>query len=159
VPIPVGQGLPGSGAGAARPGAPATGPRAGPTAAGGRQPAGAAPGPATTQPGRGLTGAGSQQPGGTGVPSSAGISGAKSKSKDTSIRVYNGRTHYNEWAFVYTPQIQAAGQGGAPGTAAPGQRSGQPGAPGPPGQRGQPNDPFGRGRGTNPSPNPFGPTN
>src|SRR5262249_51712966 len=77
----------------------------------------------------------------------------------TSIRVYNGRTHYNEWAFVYTPQIQAAGQGGAPGTAAPGQRSGQPGAPGPPGQRGQPNDPFGRGRGTNPSPNPFGPTN
>ena len=29
-----------------------------------------------------------------------GVMGVASKSKDTSIRIYNGRTHYNEWQFV-----------------------------------------------------------
>jgi hypothetical protein len=80
-----------------------------------------------------------------------------SKSKDQSIRLYNGRGHYNEWAFVYIQQQQAPGAGGAPGTATPG-RNGQPGQqPGPfpggtqPGQRGRgfgPNGPNGPGRGT-----------
>ena len=40
-----------------------------------------------------------------------GISGVASKSKDESIREYNGRTHYNEWQFVFVPQVQQAGQG------------------------------------------------
>ena len=47
-----------------------------------------------------------------------GISGVTSKSKDQSIRLYNGRGHYNEWAFVYIQQQQAPGAG-APGTARP----------------------------------------
>ena len=154
VPLPVGQGLPGSGA-------------RGNTQAGGTSTSTAAAGGGSTSPstfgpsasaapaGRGSSFGGSQ-PGGTGIQTTAGISGVTSKSKDTSIRLYNGRSHYNEWAFVYTPQIQAAGQGGAPGTAAPGQR-GQPGGPGA-GQRGQPgSNPFGRGRGGPGATNPFGP--
>ena len=43
----------------------------------------------------------------------SGISGVVSKSKDESIRVYNGRTHYNEWVFMYVPLTQAPG--GLPG--------------------------------------------
>jgi hypothetical protein len=27
--------------------------------------------------------------------------------------LYNGRSHYNEWVFVYQPQVQAPGAGGA----------------------------------------------
>jgi len=104
------------------------------------------------------------QPGGIGGGTTAGVGGVTSKSKAQSIRLYQGRGHYNEWAFVYVPQLQA-GQVGAPGTAAPGQR-GQPGQQGQPGVgpgRGQPptgTDPFGRGRGNNPGgqrgPSPFG---
>jgi type II secretory pathway pseudopilin PulG len=44
-----------------------------------------------------------------------GVMGVASKSKDTSIRIYNGRTHYNEWQFVYTAQTAAPGQGAGPG--------------------------------------------
>jgi type II secretory pathway pseudopilin PulG len=81
---------------------------------------------------------------GAGGGTTAGVGGVASKSKATSIRLYNGRSHYNEWAFVYQPQVQQAGQGGAPGTA-------QPGQVGPPGQRGGPGFPPGgggnRGRG------------
>ena len=55
-----------------------------------------------------------------------------SKSKDQSIRLYNGRGHYNEWAFVYIQQQQAAGAGAAGTT-----------TPGPGGQRGQPGQPPG----------------
>ena len=51
-----------------------------------------------------------------------GIIGVVSKSKETSIRTYNGRTRYNEWMFVY------AGQRGMPG--GPGGPGGQP-RPGP----------------------------
>ena len=36
--------------------------------------------------------------------------GVASKSKDVSIRIYNGRTHYNEWQFVYVAQTTAPGQ-------------------------------------------------
>ena len=64
---------------------------------------------------------------------SGGIQGVTSKSKDQSIRLYNGRGHYNEWAFVYIQQQQAAG-GGAAGTT----------TPGPGGQRGQPGQPPAR---------------
>ena len=107
--------------------------------AGGR---GAAPAAPAQQPagGRGPSGPGGTPTGPAGGPV-GGIIGVTSKSKDKSIRLYNGRSHYNEWQFVYTPQTQAPGVG-APGTAAPGQRgTGQnpqnpfnPGGPG--GQRG-----------------------
>jgi type II secretory pathway pseudopilin PulG len=160
-PIPVGQGLPGSGQRGTQNSGTSSG--AGGRGSSGTSGATSSAGPSSsTQTGRGTTapatGLGSP-PGGTGIQTTAGISGVTSKSKDASIRLYNGRSHYNEWAFVYTPQIQAAGLGGVPGSAAPGQRGGPPGAPGapgPPGQRGGPNDPFGRGRGNNPS--PFGPS-
>src|SRR5262245_57473641 len=44
-----------------------------------------------------------------------GVMGVASKSKDASIRIYNGRTHYNEWQFVYVAQTTAPGQRGGPG--------------------------------------------
>jgi len=51
--------------------------------------------------GRGPTGsathAGAATPGGG---PAGGIIGVTSKSTDTSIRLYKGRSHYNEWAFV-----------------------------------------------------------
>ena len=86
--------------------------------------------------GRGTSTIGSPGAGGT----TAGISGVASKSKDKSIRLYNGRSHYNEWAFLYVPPIQTPGPSaptGAPGLPQRGQR-GQPGQPGQPGQ-----NPFG----------------
>jgi type II secretory pathway pseudopilin PulG len=105
------------------------------------------------------------QPARGGAPSpgapAGGIIGVVSKSKDTSIRLYKGRSHYNEWAFVYTPPAATPGAG-PPGSVAPGQRQGQPGqgpqpgAPGAgpfgPGRRGGPPTPGGRGV------NPTGPT-
>ena len=103
-----------------------------------------------------------------------GIIGVTSKSKDKSIRLYNGRSHYNEWQFVWTPQVQAPGAG-APGTGVPGQtgpgRGQNPFAPGGGigGQRGgrggntgpggRPSGPGGPNRGFNPfQPNPQQPT-
>jgi type II secretory pathway pseudopilin PulG len=69
-------------------------------------------------------------PGATGAV--GGIQGVVSKSKAKSIRLYNGRNFYNEWTFMFVPQVQA------PGTATPG-------APGAPGA-----GPGGRGRGLGP---------
>ncbi len=63
------------------------------------------------------------------------IAGVVSKSQDQSIRVYNGRNHYNEWFFVYSAP---AGRGGV---GMPGGRGGR-GGQGGPGRGGQ-----GRGRG------------
>jgi type II secretory pathway pseudopilin PulG len=61
-------------------------------------------------------------PGGT-IGLQAGIIGVVSKSKESSIRIYNGRTHYNEWVFQYVQRQQAPGAGGAPGQrGAPGQQ-------------------------------------
>jgi type II secretory pathway pseudopilin PulG len=88
---------------------------------------------------------------GAGGGTTAGIGGVASKSKDTSIRLYNGRSHYNEWAFVYQPQVQQAGQGGAPGTAQPGQIAQPPGQRGGRGGPGMtPTMPGQRGGGANP---------
>ena len=86
-----------------------------------------------------------------------GVIGVTSKSKDESIKIYNGRTHYNEWAFVYIQTAQRPGQSGVP---VPGQQ-GRPGQ-----QQGQPG-PFGMqpgnmpgGRGNFPQPPPgFGSQN
>jgi type II secretory pathway pseudopilin PulG len=126
------------------------------------------------QPGQGAAqqGRGQQAPGrGTAAPgqvsTAGGIIGVTSKSTDTSIRLYKGRSHYNEWAFIYTPPAQAPGAGGVgtPGAGGRGQQQ--------PGQRGnQPQgpQPFGggiQGRGGRgpagpggangpPVPNPFG---
>jgi type II secretory pathway pseudopilin PulG len=100
-----------------------------------------------------------------------GIIGVMSKSKETGLRVFNGRTKYNEW--VFTPETlgirlpgaggnapggnvpggaagavgpggRAAGPGGAPGRGqiGPFGRPTQPGQPGQPGQP-QPQRPFG----------------
>ena len=69
-----------------------------------------------------------------------GVLGVASKSKDTSVRLYNGRSHYNEWVFQYLAQTQTPG--GVPGAATPGQVPGQPQMPVGPGGRG-----AGRGRG------------
>ena len=103
-------------------------------------------GPSTSpMPGAGGPGAtqgaqrGISQIGSPGANPVGGIVGVASKSKDKSIRLYNGRSHYNEWVFVYQPQVQAPGAGGAPG-GLPGQRGGQPGPGGPGpigGQRGR----------------------
>jgi type II secretory pathway pseudopilin PulG len=128
-------------------------------------------GQATTPAGRGAAqpaGRGGQAtvtPIGAAVPGGApagGIIGVTSKSTDTSIRLYKGRSHYNEWAFVYTAPVQA------PGAGAPGQRGGQRGQQGQPqipgpggipgrGGRGPFNGPNGPGRGNFPQPGAQGP--
>ena len=136
-----------------------------------------APGPVGAQGGQqgrggaqqGGSGAGGAQRGGTasastpgsttGTPGQAfgGISGVTSKSKDASIRIYNGRTHYNEWEFRYQPPPQAAGANsgqGIPGVGGGG-RAGQPNGPQGANPFGIPGGPGGR-QGTQP-PNRGGP--
>jgi len=100
---------------------------------------------AATQPGQqaagrqGAPGRG-QQPGqGAAVPGASvpvgGIVGVASKSTDESIRLYKGRSHYNEWAFVYTTPVQAPGTGGVGAPGAGGAGAPAPGGSGPqPGQ-------------------------
>ena len=115
------------------PNTPAAGQPLAPQGRGGPPVRGGAPGQPSAQ------GAGrSSQPGGT-IGVQAGIVGVASKSKATSIRLYNGRSRYNEWQFVYVPRQQAPGAGGV-GVGAPGQRGG-PGQPQIPGVNG----PAGRG--------------
>jgi type II secretory pathway pseudopilin PulG len=89
-----------------------------------------APQPPTT-PG-GFTG---PSPSGRGQgPNSAalGIQGVVSKSSETSIKLYNGRNKYNEWAFVYLETSSRLG----PGTQQPGKQPGK--------QSPGPTKPFGR---------------
>ena len=99
---------------------------------------------------------------GRGAGGAGGIVSVTSKSKDVSIRLVNGRSHYNEWIIVYVPPA------GAPGTGGRGGQAGQPGQPGQqaPGPRGTINPPApgpgglggfpGSGGGFRPSP-PSGP--
>jgi len=149
--VPLGAGQAPAGVGQPPPGAAGQGSQS----AGGRPPAAATT--TAQQPGgvgRGSTSPspmGSSTPGGIGGGpggaggTTAGVSGVTSKSKDQSIRLYNGRSHYNEWAFIYMPQTQQPG--GVPGSAVPGQPT-QPGQRGqPPGQQNPFNNPGGqRGR-------------
>ena len=125
------------------------------------------------QAGTATPGASGQQ----GTPA-GGIMGVTSKSTDTSIRLYKGRSHYNEWAFIYTPPAQAPGTGGAvgaPGAGGRGQGGNQPGPQAPAGGAGgrlgfpgrgngdgrgafPPGGPNGQGRGNGPTgqqPSPF----
>jgi type II secretory pathway pseudopilin PulG len=76
----------------------------------------------------------------TGATVAGGIIGVTSKSKDTSIKILNGRQKYNEWAFVH---VQTSQRPGGPGG---GQAPGFPGAPNQrpgPGQQGPQSSPFG----------------
>ena len=86
------------------------------------------------------------QPGSVGRPpfgAQGGIVGVASKSKDKSIRIYNGRSTYNEWQFVWVPAAQTPG-GGQPGRPGTGQREGAgPSRPGPPGNPSNPRPPSG----------------
>ena len=106
------------------------------------------PTPGVGSPGAAAPGAqgGTSQIGSPGANPIGGIVGVASKSKEKSIRLYNGRSHYNEWVFVYQPQVQAPGAGGAPG-GNPGQRGGQPGGVGGPGPIGGQRGRGGDGRG------------
>src|SRR6266542_558272 len=91
-----------------------------------------------------------------GQAAGGGIMGVRSKSKETSFRVYNGATHYNEWSFLFANVsnrpggMNGAGRPGMPGRQG-GPGGGMPGiGGGMPGGRG----PGGRGGGT---PRGFGP--
>ncbi len=81
-----------------------------------------------------------------------GMIGVVSKSKDKSIKLYNGRDHYNEWLFTYTAQgrspLAPGGRGGR--GQGPGQGGRGPGGfgPGPGGLGPTQFPPPGRGRGS-----------
>jgi type II secretory pathway pseudopilin PulG len=85
--------------------------------------------------------------GGTGVRAQGGVIGVTSKSKEESIKIYNGRSRYNEWAFVHIQTAQRPGQPGTPGPGMPGPQGQpgpfgmQPGRQGAPPGVGQPNRP------------------
>jgi type II secretory pathway pseudopilin PulG len=115
-----------------------------------------APGSTTTGTNPGVTGrsgtasslVSSQQQTGRGGPGGTsangpvgGIYAFVSKSKDSSIRIYKGRQHYNEWIFAAAQLPQAPGQGAGPGGTVPGV-----GGPGRGGPGGIPGVGTGRGR-------------
>jgi hypothetical protein len=87
---------------------------------------------------------GSQGPAGA----RGGIMGVASKSTETSLREYNGRTKYNEWAFVWQA---ASTRAGAPSG------SQTPGTPGGTQKPGMPQPGGGKGPGTQPQPKGNGP--
>ena len=127
-PIYLGQVLPGQTTAPAQPGRGGVsgGPADVPAGRTGQAPgAGGRGGAAAATP---LPGARARQlPGQPGTIGAGPIIGVVSKSTAVSMRLYNGRSHYNEWAFV---AIAATTQAGAPGggqNPGPGQR-GVPGA-------------------------------
>jgi type II secretory pathway pseudopilin PulG len=131
--------------GLARGGAPQGGaPRGGP---------GAAASPVTGR-GAGQTGFGAGQ-----TPAAGPIIGVVSRSTGTSLRLYNGRGKYNEWAFVATATTQQAGGVGGPAGGVGGPAGVQTPGQGPRGPRGRNpglENPRGRNpgfpRGQNPGP-------
>jgi type II secretory pathway pseudopilin PulG len=89
-------------------------------------------------------------PGGIAIPgqvTGAPIIGVTSKSKEESLRTYNGATHYNEWQFIYLATTRQPGAAGGPPGVQPADGRGR-------GGRGGRGEPFelggrgGRGRGT-----------
>jgi type II secretory pathway pseudopilin PulG len=144
VPIPFGQATPG-GPGSATPGGQPTAGRGGP------QPSQPSSQPTTTA-GRSSIGNSAMNSassrGSTFNPATTvggmGIQGVTSKSKDESIRIYNGRTHYNEWQFVFTPPPNQGRGAQQPGQVPQPGQPGQPGVNGQPGQRGRGQNPGGR---------------
>jgi len=149
-PLLAGQGAPGAGApGAATPGAQPQAPGTAPRGSAG------IPNPGATSPAAGAN-RGISPIGTPGAGPVGGIMGVTSKSKEKSIRLYNGRSHYNEWAFVFTPaQVPGAGAPGSTVPGAPG--TGRPGAPGTgPARPGGPGPVFGPGGGRPGGPGPGG---
>jgi type II secretory pathway pseudopilin PulG len=59
-----------------------------------------------------------------GTTPTGGIAGVTSKNKSESIRIFNGKNHYNEWQFVGMQQSAQGGAGGPGGAAGPGGRQG-----------------------------------
>ena len=53
----------------------------------------------------------------SGGQTAGGIMGVRSKSKESSLRIYNGGTHYNEWQFIFA---NVSNRPGGRGQAAPG---------------------------------------
>ena len=100
---------------------------------------------------RGLAQGGLTPTGGGSQPS-IGIQGVVSKSGDKSVKIYNGRTKYNEWAFIHVATAQQPGMPnmGGPGQQGPnrnpGQNPNQPNPFMPPGTN-RPNIPNGPGFG------------
>ena len=133
-----------------------------PAAAPGAAPGGRGAPPGAAGPGRSNTpatppaGLGAARPGAPAGGTQGGIIGVVSKSKDTSIRLYNGRNHYNEWIFQAVQRTQTPG--GAAGAGTPG-RGGGPGlpTPGPGGRSGRGQPPDGGGGGRRGMPPPGGP--
>ena len=123
-----------------------------PTGRSGAGPAGPGRSNTPATPPMAAPGVGAVRPGAVAGGAQAGIIGVVSKSKDTSIRLYNGRSHYNEWIFQAVQRTPTPG--GAPGAGTPGQGGG-PGAP-TPGGRGGRGQPPGGGRGGPGMPPPGG---
>jgi type II secretory pathway pseudopilin PulG len=121
--ILAGSGVPGQGGpqqqqpGRGRGGAPSTGLSAPPSS--------------TRPPARGMSSPGQGQLPSFGGQVSGGLMGVRSKSKESSFRLYKGSgTHYNEWQFLFSSVSNRPGMPG--GQQAPG----FPARPGMPGQRG-----------------------
>ena len=130
-PIPAAGAIPGGGTTpGGRAGAPTPGGRAG-------SPSGGIGTPSTG------TGSGSNPFSGSSAIIPGGMLGVVSKSKDESIRLYQGRNHYNEWTFIFAgnPGGGPGGPGGQGRPGGPGQRGGPGGTPGP---GGMPTFPMGR---------------
>jgi hypothetical protein len=73
-----------------------------------------------------------------------GIMGVASKSKESSIRIYHGATHYNEWAFLFSNVSNRPGTPGGRGAPQnPGGQRGGRGNRGSPGSLGAPGMPPG----------------
>jgi type II secretory pathway pseudopilin PulG len=89
----------------------------------------------------GTPGGGTTSPAGAGIGTqTGGIIGVVSKSKEESLRLYNGRNHYNEWVFTAAQRTQAPG-------VQPGAGAAVPGVGGQPAGRGSAPGGFGGGRG------------
>ena len=129
-------------------------------APGGAGPGGRGPSPPGAG-GRGPSGLGSGSGNNAAAASTAGyrrpeggggILGVASKSKESSILIYKGRSHYNEWTFVFANASSAPGgvggqmPGGRGGSPFPGGR-GLPGGRGPGGRGVQPGGERGFGPG------------
>ena len=90
-----------------------------------------------------------------GAMSGGGILTVRSKSKQASIRIYNGGAHYNEWNFIYRARGGNPMGGPGQGSPVPGGRGGapgvgRPGTPGGPGGTGPRGGPGGTGPGRGP---------
>jgi type II secretory pathway pseudopilin PulG len=94
----------------------------------------------------GRGGAAGQAPQSSAAQGVGGIVGVVSVSREESLRLYNGRNHYNEWEFVFVAQAEAPGLPGSGGRGGgPGEPAGGSGRGGAGGGRGQ--QPQGGGRG------------